>query len=126
MRSKIKKIKNIVTIVNGDYDPDRCHNGGGYYQPRTKVEFADQSQLVIDDLSCGEFGSRIYAVYKTAEGTENHAVFGSMLEPWNVYSDFNESHASILTDIEEKTGYHIPLRKDIDEEIDFYKENGWR
>ena len=53
--------------TNEHYDPNRSHNGGGYSQPliagiivwkkcRKPINF------VIDDQSCGEFGSR-YSVH---------------------------------------------------------------
>lgn len=50
------------TQQNAHYDPERCHNGGGYDQPLTTISFDNGWTLVIDDTSCGELGDRVHCV----------------------------------------------------------------
>ena len=60
---------NTVTIVSfwgnaPEYDPELSCNGGSYYQPQggALLRIGAQDVVVeIDDESCGDFGSRIFA-----------------------------------------------------------------
>ncbi len=54
---------NKITEEYEDYDPNLCHNGGSYFQPTYRLESEYGSlRCVIDDASCGEFGTRYWLV----------------------------------------------------------------
>ena len=58
----IMKIIRVTEVEQNDfYDSRRCHDGGGYSQPHITIEFDDGISIVIDDTSCGDFGSRVTA-----------------------------------------------------------------
>ena len=58
---------NIVSAwgaqTNLHYNPDTANNGGGYWQYAGGIVADIGGQLVtveVDDMSCGDFGSRVY------------------------------------------------------------------
>lgn len=56
--------------VNPFYSADRCNNGGGYWQPCGGCLYDVHGTSVVvevDDLSCGDFGSRVGVVITDAE-----------------------------------------------------------
>ena len=99
----------FVTIDADDYDPRFSNNGGSYYQPGYRCSAEGFGELFIDDSSCGDFGTRIFA-----EVTENKkkigAYYGSMLDEEQEFSDFGdtETEAFWLRFASEVLGYHIP------------------
>lgn len=92
-----------IRVFENDYDPNLCCDGGSYYQPVTEIEFSDGSVMVIDDTSCGDFGSRIYVSY-----VDKTANYGSMLDEDQEWSGFTESDIPMLNLVYERTGYWIP------------------
>lgn len=69
----------------GNYDPDTCNNGGGYWQFCGGAVFAaDDGRHVIidvDDQSCGDFGTRIWCdvtVQDTTKALVWHVNLGTM------------------------------------------------
>lgn len=57
---------------NPAYDPDYAANGGGYDQPVYRA-VVNGTEVIVNDASCGDFGSRFFV----SVGDE-HAQFGSM------------------------------------------------
>lgn len=108
---------------NEHYSPETCHNGGGYYQPRIIIEFDDGISVVIDDTSCGDFGSRIRAAV-CMNGEEVYTgAWGSMLGEWEWGSDIPDSPR--LAMVEAVTGYHIMTAEEAEcsaEEESYYEE----
>lgn len=100
------RISNINTReTNEHYDPLRCNNGGGYSQPVITVDFDDGVSVMIEDTSCGDFGSRIRAAI-CINGEEVYtAAWGSMLGEWEWGSDIPDSPRLVM--VESATGYHI-------------------
>lgn len=59
--SEIKILSQNSAEQNEFYDPTKSNNGGGYSQPCRKTFFeyeGEQYELVFNDTSCGDFGSR--------------------------------------------------------------------
>lgn len=49
--------------TNPYYSSDTCNNGGGYFQPYTRVLIgtdAGKFEVTVDDCSCGDFGTRVF------------------------------------------------------------------
>ena len=74
---------NNVTLVecielNSFYAPDKCHNGGGYHQPRCTWRFERNGQpytLVYQDESCGDFGVRYYVELREGHDGSGHCIY---------------------------------------------------
>lgn len=118
---KILKIERTET--NPFANPATANNGGGYFQPETVVLFDDGSSVDILDKSCGDFGTRIYAVYRDANGEEiGSCNYGSMLRDDEWYSDLRYSdHKEMFDLVEQETGYQLLT----DEEWDMLLESGY-
>ena len=59
----IKTISIISIEERNPYaDPDKCNDGGGYYQPSIIFEYDGQIGE-IEDCNCGDFGKRYYISY---------------------------------------------------------------
>jgi len=57
-------MKNLIKILkieerNPYADPDKCNDGGGYFQPLITFEYNGKIGT-IDDASCGDFGRRYF------------------------------------------------------------------
>lgn len=68
--------------TNLAYDPDTASNGGGYWQYAGGIVADVNGQLVtveVDDLSCGDFGSRIF-VDVAADGFRWRVNIGTMAD----------------------------------------------
>ena len=111
------KINSITTReTNEYYDPERCHDGGGYSQPAITIEFGDGRELYIADTSCGGFGDRVYARYYVPGMEDALAAcnFGSMAD--DRYSTFmRDIHGEMLALVAEATGYCLPTFEDMAE-----------
>lgn len=63
-------------------DPNTANNGGGYSQPSggTLVSLANGEYLTVtvDDMSCGDFGSRIGWDITSTDGRSWSGCYGSM------------------------------------------------
>ncbi len=105
----MKKIVSIKkTETNRFYDPEKVNNGGGYSQPLYNI-FFDDDRLCIMDYSCGEFGTRYYAVL---DSTNQGACWGTMLNGF-VHSDFTNDDKELIDMVEEATGIRIPMKEEI-------------
>ena len=94
-----------------DYDPALSCNGGSYYQPTIVSSARDDEEFVIDDSSCGDFGTRIDVSLFRGGVEIAHAYYGSMLNEGQEYSDFtpgNPQHDFWLRFAAEQLGYSIP------------------
>lgn len=54
--------------TNPFYDQNKCHNGGGYYQPDVTISLSNGGKIAIQDTSCGDFGDRYTAQYISRKG----------------------------------------------------------
>jgi hypothetical protein len=98
---------------NEFYDSERCHNGGGYHQPRITVDFDDGGRVVISDTSCGEFGSRVDVAYTRDGMKPAYCSYGSMYDEES--SDFDVAeHWEVIMLVHNGTGYNIPMWDDIE------------
>ena len=98
-----------VCEEHAPYDVEKSHNGGSYYQPTWTAETEDGKKLIIEDLSCGDFGSRIYVDY---DG--RRAAYGSMLDASECYSEFTSSDMEVLEAIWDATGYCVPINEELE------------
>lgn len=108
----------IVSIreenTNEHYNPQQCHDGGGYYQPLIVITFDDGSVLTIDDDSCGDFGSRISAYYNDASGNLIcDCYYGGMIDAYQWHSSFTDAHLEMLELVRHELGYNIPTQQEI-------------
>lgn len=59
-----------------------ANNGGGYSQPSggmlVELENGEHITVTVDDMSCGEFGSRIFWSMECSDGREFGGCFGTM------------------------------------------------
>lgn len=59
-----------VRTVNQDYDADKCHDGGCYFQPFTEYKttlYGEEVRITVDDTSCGDFGTRYHVCVEYPE-----------------------------------------------------------
>ena len=104
------------TEINSCYDLARAWNGGGYSQPTIAALMDDGGILIIEDTSCGEFGSRISAMYASPKGVVTKCRYGSMLSEGDMYSSFSqEEHGELLMLVASELGYHFPTAAEIDD-----------
>lgn len=61
------KLSRTERELNECYDPDRCHNGGGYHQPDGEILYHGCEVGWYRDISCGDFGVRFDAKLGTME-----------------------------------------------------------
>lgn len=63
-------------------DSNTANNGGGYFQPSggmlVALENGDYLTVSVDDLSCGEFGSRIFWSVVSTDGRCWGGCYGTM------------------------------------------------
>jgi len=102
------------------YDPERSSNWGGYYQPLIEVAFSDGIQIVIEDTSCGEFGSRIEAYMYDADNNKiAKAIYGSMSSIYNWSSSFHRiPHGAYLDLIADALHYEVLESEELSDMID--------
>lgn len=106
----MKKIMTIKrTETNLYYDPKKGNNGGGYSQPEYNVYFDDSDSLYAQDYSCGEFGTRYYAVL---DSTNQTACWGTMQNE-NIWSDFTNDDKEMIDEVEKAIGIRIPTKEEI-------------
>ena len=111
---KYKYIVNYEAVeTNTNANKETCHNGGGYSQPEWTINLADGRKLVVCDESCGDFGTRLWAVLKAQDGRElASAQWGTMFPPEEKYSSFEIEE--YLFDVEDLTGRHILSREEVE------------
>ena len=67
---------------NPHYNPETANNGGGYSQPcggmLVSLENGEYITVTVEDLSCGDFGTRIYWNMTCTDGRSYGGCFGSM------------------------------------------------
>jgi len=97
---------------DNDYDSDLCCNGGSYYQPYYCCEIPKRHEcLIIDDSSCGDFGTRIRAALYRHGTRVAFAYYGGMLADGQEHSDFDTSFPRQrfwIEFAESSLGYTIP------------------
>lgn len=63
-------------------NPDTANNGGGYSQPYggilVSLENGEFLTVTIDDMSCGDFGSRIGWAIESTDGRSWGGCYGTM------------------------------------------------
>lgn len=112
----IKVVEFHVEESNGAFNPNTCHNGGGYHQPIYTIKFNDGVEAILCDESCGDFGTRYSLTMRIKSAT-----WGSMLD--NIYSDFTVDDLDYLEKIQKVTGIFVPINEDLidtKEEEDMY------
>lgn len=104
----------LCTTEWEDYDESKSHNGGSYYQPTHKIVWSDYGRnytLTIEDTSCGDFGTRIYAQLDKDDCCIAQASYGSMVSQeftdFN-WADFDHATAILIAETIGRSGYHIP------------------
>ena len=107
------KANNVTTMeCNEFYDVERCHNGGGYSQPKTVIDFDDGTTMTIYDTSCGEFGSRVNVEYEDCGEILAECGYGSMVDyPFSTFE--REKHGELLEHVYNLTGYRLITVEDI-------------
>lgn len=94
-------VRNGVIHTPVILDPDRGNNGGGYDQPIiTAKVVGSEDQVVIEDTSCGDFGSRI-----SISAFGKSCYYGSMLPEEQCYSTFQDSDWALLAAVHDFLGY---------------------
>lgn len=67
---------------NPNANPEMANNGGGYSQPSggmlVALENGDYLIVTVDDMSCGDFGSRIFWDVVSTDGRSWGGCYGSM------------------------------------------------
>lgn len=101
---------NKVEETNPFFDENKKHNGGGYSQPTIEFSFNGGTGIIEDD-SCGEFGSSVVANIFIADKVYS-AIYGTMEEE---DSNIPDSLKTLVDEIGNVTGYRIPLASDIEE-----------
>ena len=105
------KYENEVAYVEKkweDFDPNLVYDGGSYYQPFYTVKFRDKTML-INDSSCGNFGSHISVDLCDEHGNIiNMARYGSMLSDGEKYTDFPALSEYVA--LAGELGYVVPTR----------------
>lgn len=105
-----------VAETNPHYDERLSANGGGYSQPTTVMRW-ENWDVSIEDTSCGDFGTRIFATAKqSSSDRELAAHWGSMIADRSCHSDFTAADARMLDDIYALTGYRIPTKEQFEDE----------
>lgn len=99
---------------NPFYNVETASNGGGYDQPYIEVWVEGGCRFIIDDTSCGDFGSRVHARLENADGeTIRVANLGDM-EPEFNYSSFESEDIPLLDCIHRLTGYWVPTSQEME------------
>ncbi len=121
---KEKNEKNAATLYliseteqNPHYDPAKSYNGGGYHQPF--IEYAgevvgEHVTILIDDTSCGDFGSR-YAVTIAFDEKSYHYVIDTINKEPNEYSDVPDKVIAELRPWFNEIGYGILSEKELED-----------
>lgn len=92
-----------------DFDPRLSHDGGSYYQPTIRLVCPrTRAELVINDSSCGDFGTRIDVTLLRKGRVVASASFGTMLDEGMAYSDFRRDRHAFWLREAERVGYSIP------------------
>lgn len=99
---------------NPFYSPDTANNGGGYDQPYIEVWLEGNRRFVIDDTSCGDFGSRVHARLENADGESLRVANWGTMEPENNYSGFTTEDIPLLDCIHRLTGYWVPTAQEME------------
>ena len=90
---------------NDMYNPDLCHNGGGYHQPSIEIETISGMKLFIEDASCGEFGERVWMTLSIHGVELGSCKFDSI--DGDYYSSFHRSNPlhEVAFDLADCAGY---------------------
>ena len=80
-----REVSTVIEYAN--YDPDKSNNGGSYYQPLIVCE-SGSDVFIIEDTSCGDFGTRISVRLscKDAPADSVDATYGTMVS--DPYTEF--------------------------------------
>lgn len=97
---------------NPFYSPDTANNGGGYNQPYIEVWLEGDRRFIIDDTSCGDFGSRVHARLENADGESLRVANWGTMEPEFNYSSFESEDIPLLDCIRRLTGYAVPTERE--------------
>ena len=98
-----------MKIEAADFDPRFCRDGGSYYQPTIRLVCPQKrEELVIDDSSCGDFGTRIDVTLYRKGRVVASASYGTMLDDGQEYSDFLPARHGFWLREAERVGYSIP------------------
>ena len=111
-------VEEVLGIVetNPHCDDRLAANGGGYSHPTTVMRWEDWD-VSIEDTSCGDFGTRIFAVAKqTGSGRKLSAYWGSMIADGLCHSEFTAADVRMLDDVYALTGYNIPTKEQFEDE----------
>lgn len=92
-----------------DYDERFSNNGGSYFQPTYSAKLRNK-ELVIEDTSCGDFGSRIEVTLFVDNKRVNHAYYGTM-DGVPYETDFTPQNKGWLL-VGRYLGYNIPYIAD--------------
>lgn len=99
---------------NPFYSPDTANNGGGYNQPYIEVWLEGNRRFIIDDTSCGDFGSRVHARLENADGESLRVANWGDMEPEFNYSSFTAEDIPLLDCICRLTGYYVPTSEEVE------------
>ena len=99
---------------NPFYNPETASNGGGYNQPYIEVWLEGDRRFVIDDTSCGDFGSRVHARLENADRESLRVANWGTMEPENNYSSFTAGDIPLLDCIHRLTGYWVPTSEEME------------
>lgn len=98
---------------NPFYNVETASNGGGYDQPYIEVWLEGDRRFIIDDTSCGDFGSRIHARLESADGETLRVANWGTMNP-DDYSKFTAADIPLLDCICRLTGYYVPTSEEIE------------
>ena len=69
---------------NPNANPETANNGGGYLQPcggiLVALENGEYLTINVEDMSCGDFGSRIGWTMESTDGRSWYGCFGTMAD----------------------------------------------
>lgn len=67
---------------NPNANPEMANNGGGYSQPSggmlVALENGEYLTVTVDDMSCGDFGSRVFWDVTSTDGRRWGGCYGTM------------------------------------------------
>ena len=108
-----------IELKYDDFDERFCRDGGSYYKPHFTCS-CNGEILTIDDVSCGDFGTRIYVKLYGKNGKESTATYGSLIWKPALYSSFTDNDDFWVDFAARVLGYNIPKQADISEMIGEY------
>ena len=99
---------------NSFYSAETASNGGGYDQPYIEVWMEGNRRFIIDDTSCGDFGSRKHARLENSDGKTIRCANWGTMEPEKNYSSFTAGDIPLLECIHRLTGYWVPTSEEME------------